>query len=288
MGFPELWEEARKAPEFVEVARPIHQGRAELLVNQRRQPSDSFRERARVPPAVDDGEGVVATPFDDDLPVPDLYRFPHVVGSLRERIVDEVLDDLEHPHQDVLVLVGQEAGGPVGEEMARHVRDEHVLHSELGRAAPPPDHERSRKPARGRDRRPGGEVGGLPFPSVKASVNTKLPAPASGGASKLIPKTTEPSGAMEGSVQLYRLPWSVRGNEPLSEMNRGPLGTVVLSQPIPAEWPVLWTVTVRTNRADVFTWRAEAFMASWRVGAESVTVSDVDVGVSRFPFPSVG
>ena len=130
-------------------------------------------------------------------------------------------------------------------------------------------------------------AGGLPFPSVKASVNTKLPAPASGAASKLIPRTTEPPGAMEGSVQLYRLPWFVRGNEPLSEMNRGPLGIVVLSQPIPAAWPVLRTVTVRTNRADVFTWGAEAFMASWRVGAESVTVPDVDIGTSRFPFPSV-
>src|SRR5439155_374295 len=188
MVFPDLWEEARKAPEFVEVARPIHQGRAESLVNQRRQPSDPFREIATVLPAVDDGEGVVATPFDDDLPVPDLYRLHHVVGPLREGIVDEVLDDLEHPHQDVLVLVGQEAGGPVGEEMARPVRDEHVLHAELGRAAPSPDHERSRKPARGRDRRPGGEVGG----------------------------------------------------------NRG-----------------------------------------WRARAESVTVSDVDIGRSRFPFPSV-
>ena len=123
MVFPDLWEEARKAPEFVEVARPIHQGRAESLVNQRRQPSDPFREIATVLPAVDDGEGVVATPFDDDLPVPDLYRLHHVVGPLREGIVDEVLDDLEHPHQDVLVLVGQEAGGPVGEEMARPVRN---------------------------------------------------------------------------------------------------------------------------------------------------------------------
>src|SRR5437867_12517435 len=115
-------------------------------------------------------------------------------------------------------------------------------------------------------------AGGLPFPSGKASVNTKLPAPASGGASKLIPKTTEPSGAMEGSVQLYRLPWFVRGNEPLSEMNRGPLGTVVLSQPIPAVWPVLRPVTVRANRADVVTGRAEALLAGGRVGAAGVTV----------------
>src|SRR5437899_11916656 len=77
-------------------------------------------------------------------------------------------------------------------------------------------------------------AGGLPFPSVKASVNTKLPAPASGAASKLIPKTTEPPGAMEGSVQLYRLPWLVRANERSSELSRGPVGLVALSQAIPA------------------------------------------------------
>src|SRR5207245_8425373 len=67
MVFPDLWEEARKAPEFVEVARPIHQGRAASLVNQRRHPSDPFRELATALPAVAAGEGVAPTPFARDL-----------------------------------------------------------------------------------------------------------------------------------------------------------------------------------------------------------------------------
>ena len=98
----------------------------------------------------------------------------------------------------------------------------------------------------------------------------------------MIPRTTEPPGAMEGSVQLYRLPWFVRGNEPLSEMNRGPLGIVVLSQPIPAAWPVLRTVTVRTNRADVFTWDLR------RIGPSVAWCLDVTVDLAGAGDDTIG
>src|SRR5207244_1890820 len=46
MVFPDLREEARKAPEFVEVARPIHQGRPEPPRHPRRHPTAAFRATA--------------------------------------------------------------------------------------------------------------------------------------------------------------------------------------------------------------------------------------------------
>ncbi len=94
---------------------------------------------------------MVTTPFDHDPTIPDLHGLHDIVGPFCKRVVDEILDDLEHPHEDVLVLVGQEARGPVGEEMAAFVRDEHILHLEVGRTAPSPEYEEGRRAACGQD-----------------------------------------------------------------------------------------------------------------------------------------
>src|SRR5207253_8241196 len=82
---------------------------------------------------------------------------------------------------------------------------------------------------------------GLPLPSVNSSVKTKLATRASRADPKVIPRMRASPGAREGIVQLYRLPWLDRGIEPLSDRKAGPLGKVVLSQPVPAACPVLRT-----------------------------------------------
>src|SRR5213078_1185529 len=82
-------------------------------------------------------------------------------------------------------------------------------------------------------RGPETDAEGLPFPSVNSSAKTKLATLVSAADPKVIPRRRASPGAREGIVQLYRLPWLDRGIEPLSERKAGPLGKVVLSQPVP-------------------------------------------------------
>src|SRR5438309_6623874 len=120
-------------------------------------------------------------------------------------------------------------------------------------------------------RGPETDAEGLPFPSVNSSVKTKLATRASRADPKVIPKTRASPGAKEGIVQLYRLPWLDRGMEPLSERKDGPLGKVVLSQPMPPACPALRTVKARTNRDGVLRWTAEAVMPRVKEGARRST-----------------
>src|SRR2546430_1200845 len=136
-------------------------------------------------------------------------------------------------------------------------------------------------------RGPEAEAEELPFPSVNSSAKTKLATPASAADSNVIPRTRASPGAKEGIVQLYRLPWLDRGMEPLSDRKDGPLGKVVLSQPMPAACPALRTVKVRTNRDVVLSWTAEAVMARVKEGARRTTECVGVDGTSRFPFLSV-
>src|SRR5437016_3673154 len=115
-------------------------------------------------------------------------------------------------------------------------------------------------------RGPETDAEGLPFPSVNSSVKTKLATPASRADPKVTPRTRASPGARKGIVQLYRLPWLDRGIEPLSDRKAGPLGKVVLSQPMPVACPVLRTVKVRTNRDVVLSWTAEAVMPRVKEG----------------------
>src|SRR5256886_5636075 len=133
-------------------------------------------------------------------------------------------------------------------------------------------------------RGPEAEAEELPFPSVNSSAKTKLATPASAADSNVIPRTRASPGAKEGIVQLYRLPWLDRGMEPLSDRKDGPLGKVVLSQPMPAACPALRTVKVRTNRDVVLSWTAEAGMATAEGGARSSTEGVGVDGTRRFPF----
>src|SRR5207244_2250274 len=107
-------------------------------------------------------------------------------------------------------------------------------------------------------RGPETEAEGLPFRSVNSSAKTKLATRASTADPKVIPRTRASSGAREGIVQLYRLPWLDRGIEPLSERKAGPLGKVVLSRPMPAASPALRMVKLRTRRDGALVWAAEA------------------------------
>src|SRR5437879_6006643 len=96
-------------------------------------------------------------------------------------------------------------------------------------------------------RGPETDAEGLPFPSVNSSAKTKLATLVSAADPKVIPTRRASPGAREGIVQLYRLPGLDRGIEPLSERNAGPLGKVVLSQPMPAACPALRMVKVGTR-----------------------------------------
>src|SRR5437660_4603072 len=136
-------------------------------------------------------------------------------------------------------------------------------------------------------RGPETDAEGLPFPSVNSSAKTKLATLVSAADPKVIPRTRASPGAREGIVQLYRRPWLDRGMEPLSERKAGPLGKVVLSQPMPAACPALRTVKVRTNRDVVLSWTAEAVMARVKEGARRSTECVGVDGTSRFPFLSV-
>src|SRR5438552_1491898 len=102
-----------------------------------------------------------------------------------------------------------------------------------------------------------------------------------------IPTRMAAPGARGGIVQPYRRPWLDRGIEPLSERKAGPLGKVVLSQPMPAACPALRMVKVRTNRDVVLSWTAEAVMPRVKEGARRSTDRVGVDGTSRFPFLSV-
>src|SRR2546421_3945065 len=136
-------------------------------------------------------------------------------------------------------------------------------------------------------RGPETEAEELPFPSVNSSAKTKLATRASRADPKVIPRMRASPGARAGIVQLYGLPWLDRGIEPLSDRKDGPLGQVVLSQPMPAACPALRTVKVRTNRDVVLSWTAEAVMPRVKEGARSSTECVGVDGTSRFPFLSV-
>src|SRR5438034_1379483 len=136
-------------------------------------------------------------------------------------------------------------------------------------------------------RGPETDAEGLPFPSVNSSAKTKLATLVSAADPKVIPRRRASPGAREGIVQLYRLPWLDRGIEPLSERKAGPLGKVVLSQPMPAACPALRMVKVRTNRDVVLSWTAEAVMPRVKEGARRSTDRVGVDGTSRFPFLSV-
>src|SRR5437879_12956895 len=128
---------------------------------------------------------------------------------------------------------------------------------------------------------------GLPFPSVNSNVKTKLATRSSRADPKVNPRMRASPGARKGIIQLYRLPWLDRGIEPLSDRKAGPLGKVVLSQPMPVACPALRTVKVRTNREVVLSWTAEAVMPRVKEGARRSTDRVGVDGTSRFPFLSV-
>src|SRR2546421_5963986 len=136
-------------------------------------------------------------------------------------------------------------------------------------------------------RGPETEAEELPFPSVNSRVKTKLATPPSAADPKVIPRTRTSPGARDGIVQLYRLPWLDRGIEPLSDRKDGPLGKVMLSQPMPAACAALRTVKVRMNRDVVLSWTAEAVMPRVKEGARRSTDRVGVDGTSRFPFLSV-
>src|SRR5256714_14839313 len=132
-------------------------------------------------------------------------------------------------------------------------------------------------------RGPEADAEGLPLPSVNSRVKTKLATRASRADPNAIPRTRASPGAKEGIVQLYRLPWLDRGIEPLSDRKDGPLGKVVLSQPMPASCPAVRTVKGRTNRDVALSWTAEAVMPRGKDGTGSSAQRRAADRASRLP-----
>ena len=83
------------------------------MVDEARHFPYTLREEPPILTAIDDRDEVGTSPLDDDLAFPDLEGSQLVRGPFREGVVDEILDDLEHPDEDVFVFIGNKAGGSV-------------------------------------------------------------------------------------------------------------------------------------------------------------------------------
>src|SRR3989441_7892428 len=136
---PHLRQQERDPSHAVEGPVVVREGVPELPLDLLGDRPHALAQDLRRRAPVHDGDEVVRALLDEDLTIAELEPLHFLVESPAERVLDEILDDLEHPHQDVLVLVLDEARGAMREEDPAVVHDEHVVDEELPAPATPDD-----------------------------------------------------------------------------------------------------------------------------------------------------
>src|SRR2546427_6553159 len=132
---PDLGEEVRDPLHLLHEPLPAGEGIPELRVDLLGHLPYTLPQFRRFRAPVNDGDEVMAALLDHDPSLPERQALHVLVDPLAEGVLHEFLDDLEHPDEDVLVLVLDEARGAVGQEDAAVVHDEDVVDDELSCAA---------------------------------------------------------------------------------------------------------------------------------------------------------
>jgi len=140
---PDLRKEECDPPDRLELPAPRLEDRAELLVDLLRDVFHAGREiRVTVQPSVNHRNEVMFPTFDEDLAFAELERAHHLVRGLGERVPHEILDNLEHRDEHVLVLAGDDPRAPVREKNSAMVCDEYLADNRGGTTTPPRDEDR--------------------------------------------------------------------------------------------------------------------------------------------------